>query len=297
MNFSANVSWNPNATTIVSNTYTGSQAHNIFISTNNSVYLTATSFSYVFMWYEGNSSLVKSMSGEASARGLFVTCNGDVYVEYSNTSILYRVDKWNSNATKSVPVTYTTSGCCGLFIDNNNTLYCSQDTGNQVVKTSLCSNSNATIIVAGNGTQGSGSYMLFGPNGIFVDQNFTLYVADCYNNRIQRFIVGQLNGTTIAGNGTNGTISLYQPTAIILDANGYLYITDYGNSRIVASGPTGFRCIVGCSGSSGNATSQLSSPRSIAFDSHGNLFVVDTGNKRVQKFFLASNSSGKSKHI
>jgi streptogramin lyase len=239
------------------------------------------------MWYEGQSVPAKYFTNEALARGLFVTSDGDVYIEYNNGSITYRVDKWAPNATAGAIFIYTTSGCYGLFIDINNTLYCSYDSQHTVVKASLDSTSNTTVVVAGTGSFGSLPNMLNTPNGIFVDQNFSLYVADCYNNRIQRFNQGQLNGTTVA----LGTITLSSPTAVILDGDGYLFIVDSGHSRIIGSGSTGFRCVVGCSGS-GNQSNQLNSPRSMAFDSYGNMFVVDTSNRRVQKFLLASNISG-----
>ena len=126
-----------------------------------------------------------------------------------------------------------------------------------------------------------------------MDSNFNLYVADSGNHRIQFFKNNQLNGTTVVGSGAPGTISLNLPTAITLDGNGYYFIVDLGNNRVVASGLTGFRCIVGCSGQSGSSPSQLSTPRSLAFDTDGNLFVADTDNIRIQKFVLASNSCSK----
>jgi hypothetical protein len=76
----------------------------------------------------------------------------------------------------------------------------------------------------------------------------------------------------------------------VLDASGYLFITDYDNHRIIATGPIGLRCIVGCSGYGGSAANELYYPRSLSFDSYGNIYVTDTENQRIQKFFLATNS-------
>ena len=127
---------------------------------------------------------------------------------------------------------------------------------------------------------------------IFVDISFNLYVADCLNNRIQLFRPGQLNGTTIAGDGASQSITLSYPADIVLDADGYLFIVDFGNNRIVRLGPNGFQCIVGCTNTGGSAADQLNGPYSLSFDSYGNLFVTDFYNNRIQKFLLATNSCG-----
>ena len=144
--------------------------------------------------------------------------------------------------------------------------------------------------VAGTGSQGSTSNLLNGPFGIFVDTNFDLYVADCWNHRIQLFRLGQINGITVAGSTSpNLTISLNYPSHVILDGNKYLFITDDYN-RIVGSDENGFRCIVACLGG-GSTSDKLSYPRSPAFDSFGNLFVADLNNNRIQKFWLLTNLS------
>jgi hypothetical protein len=163
--------------------------------------------------------------------------------------------------------------------------------GNQkVIAISLNGGANTTTTAAGTGISGSASNQLKFPNGIVVDLNRTLYVADWGNNRIQRFWYGQLNATTVAGTGATGTITLNGPTGVMVDANGYLYIADYNNYRIVGQGPYGFQCVVGCSGSSGSSPSQLYEPQNLGFDSYGNIYVADSGNNRIQEFLLTNNS-------
>jgi hypothetical protein len=185
------------------------------------------------------------------------------------------------------------SQCQGLFIDINNTLYCSVSGQNQVVKMSLNGGAQTPSTIAGTGSAGASADMLWDPTGIFVDSNFTLYVADFFNNRIQQFYLGQLNGTTVVGGTAPVAISLNGPTGVMMDGNGYLFVVDMVNNRIVGSGPYGFRCIAGCSGSSGSTPTQLNGPRTVDFDSYGNLYVSDTYNNRIQKFILITNSCGK----
>jgi sugar lactone lactonase YvrE len=214
-----------------------------------------------------------------------------VYVD--NGASNHRVDKWTATSTNSSVAIYINGTCFGMFIDSNNTIYCSMGGPHQVVKKPLNSNTTTLSIVAGNGTLGSASNLLNNPRTIVVDSNFNLYVADSGNSRIQFFRPGQLNATTLVGNGTSGTISLYRPTGLVLDADGYLFIADTNNQRIIGSGPNGFRCIIGCSGVAGSNSDQLNNPWSLNFDSYGNIFVVDALNSRIQKFLLATNSCGK----
>jgi hypothetical protein len=250
------------------------------------------SLNRVLAWSEGQNTVTRNISvGLNDPYGLFVASNGDIYVD--NGAVNNRVDKWTSNATSSIAVMNVTSRCISLFVDVNDSLYCSNDLENKVVKVSLNSASSTVALAAGNGTVGSGPYMLFWPNGIYVDLQFNLYVADFNNNRIQFFQPNQLNATTIAGNGAPGTITLRGPLDIVLDADGYLFIVDFGNNRVVGSGPNGFRCVAGCMGTYGSASNELNFPVSISFDSYGNLFIADQNNNRIQKFLLTTNSCGK----
>ena len=233
-------------------------------------------------------------NGLLSPRSVFVTSNNDIYVNSQVNQSL--VQRWTPNAINGTSVMNGSSFCYGLFVDINNTLYCSLDLSHMVVKKSLNDGINTAVVVAaGAGTSGSAATQLNGPNGIFVDTQLNLYVADCFNHRVQVFVSNQLNATTVAGGAVAaGTITLSCPVDIILDGDGFLFIADFNNDRIIGSGPAGFRCVVGCTGMGGSSAYQLNNPRSLAFDSEGNLFVADTTNSRVQKFQLATNTCSKS---
>ena len=198
------------------------------------------------------------------------------------------------NATSGVALMFIGGKCQSLFVDMNNTLYCSVSSINMVLSKSLGNTTNSFTAVAGTGCTGSALDKLASPFGIFVDLNFNLFVADKDNDRIQRFQPGQSNGTTVAGNGTPGTIALSRPTHVVLDGNGYLFIVDSGNNRIVRSGSSGLRCVVGCLYGSGSAANQLSSPQTMSFDTYGNIWVADFNNSRVQRFLFADGSLSKS---
>ena len=70
---------------------------------------------------------------------------------------------------------------------------------------------------------------------VTLDSMGNIYVADRDNHRIQLFLAGQSNGTTIAGvtgrPGSNST-SLYKPYSVALDTQLNLYVADTYNDRV-----------------------------------------------------------------
>ena len=268
----------------------------IMIDTNNTIYAVAAGFSSVVVWPAGSIQPTKNISSSLqSPYSVFVTVDGDVYADNGNLN--HRVEKWTPGASTSITAMYVPGLCGGLFVDIYGNLYCSLPGFSQVLKRATNNDANTSVIVAGTGTGGSASNMLWSPYGIFVDIDLSLYVADFGNSRVQRFPSGQLVGTTVAGDGAPTTIALNQPTGVILDADGYLFISDRSNCRIVGSGPNGFRCIAGCTASLGGGANQLNNPYGLSFDSYGNLYVTDPGNNRIQKFTVARNSCGMSGSI
>ncbi len=290
--FCSSVTWDPNAITFADESTIGIYPTTVFVSVNNSVYIAEDNSSQVQIWVEGNMTPVKIITADLiNPQGLFVSTNGDIYID--NGASNGCVERWTWNATSGVTVMNVSGSCYSLFVDINNTLYCSLGSLNQVVKASLNNLGSLSTVAAGTGVAGSASNMLNDNHGIFVDINLNLYIADSGNDRIQLFQSGQSSGSTLVGKGATATVTLNYPAAIVLDADGNLFIADTNNDRIIRSDSSGFRCIVGCSGSSGSASNELNRPWSLSFDSYGNLFVTDQNNSRIQEFILATNSCGK----
>jgi hypothetical protein len=244
------------------------------------------------VWHENSNNPTNIISGNFRyPHSLFVTSNGDIYID--DGQINGRVQKWIAKSNTFVTVINVNSSCNGLFVDTNDTLYCSMELRHQVVKRSLKDpEMTSVIVVAGTGSLGAAFNELNQPWGIFVDVNFDLYVADFGNHRVQLFQSGESNGITVAGSTSpNPTINLMYPTGIVLDAEKYLFILDHLNHRIVGSGLNGFRCLVGCYGK-GSQSNRLNQPFSLSFDRSGNMFVADTFNNRIQKFEYLEKSCG-----
>ncbi|CAF1438157.1 unnamed protein product, partial [Adineta steineri] len=287
--FSAYATWDSIAITFANSSTVGTSPYGIFVDTNNTVYVANKASNQIREWLSGSNIPTRNItSGVTSPYSIFATSTGDIYVDNGYTN--NRVDKWASYGNISSSVMQVQGACYDLFIDVNNTLYCSLYTQNQVAIKSLNGNSSMWIVAAGTECSGSTANSLNEPRGIFVDTNLNLYVADCGNDRVQLFLSGQVTATTVAGSTAIGTISLDCPSDVALDNDGYLFIVDSSNNRIIGSGPNGFRCIIACSSTSGSASNQLSSPSTFSFDSYGNIFITDQGNSRVQKFLITSTS-------
>ncbi|CAF0987997.1 unnamed protein product [Adineta steineri] len=276
--------WNSDGITFADQSIVGSDPYAIFVNTNNTIYVANRENSTILIWHEESVNPIKIISGSfIDPSSLFVTSNGDIYIDdgFKNG----RVERWIVETNTFVTVMNVSSRCDGLFVDINDTLYCSMYLEDQVMKRSLNDPlMTSNCVAAGTGIEGSASNELDGPGGIFVDVNFDLYVADCGNDRIQLFQLGESNGITVAGSESlKPTTELYYPTAITLDAEKYLFIVDNNNHRIVGSSLNGFQCLVGCYGM-GSQSNQLNSPLSFSFDRSGNMFITDTSNSRIQKF-------------
>ncbi|CAF0736124.1 unnamed protein product [Adineta steineri] len=285
--------WNPTASTFVNQSIVGEEPNTVFVNTNNTIYVVNRENNTIVMWQEENVNPTMIIPGSfIGPNSLFVTSNGDIYIDdgYENA----QVQRWSAKTNNFVTVMNVSTSCYGLFVDINDTLYCSMYSYDQVVKRTLNDAVMASNrVAAGTGSPGSASNQLDSPRGIFVDVTLDLYVADCGNNRVQLFQSGELHGITVAGRTSlNPTITLRCPSGIILDAEKYLFIVDSGNHRIVRSSLNGFRCVVGCSGV-GSQSNQLSNPSSLSFDGSGNIFVADQRNHRIQKFKYLKRYCGK----
>jgi sugar lactone lactonase YvrE len=135
-----------------------------------------------------------------------------------------------------------------------------------------------------------------GPNGIDIDAEGNMYVADAGNHRIRKITPGG-EVSTIAGdasgyvNGGALSASFKSPYGVAVADNGDVYIADTGNHAIrklsggvvttVAGGPT-----KGLVDEVGEAA-QFNQPFSLAIDSQGTVYVADAGNHAIRKIDMS----------
>jgi hypothetical protein len=286
-NLSANATWSTNGTVLTDTQWMYEDPLFVHVNRNNTIFA-YTDDRKVVLWSNlsldptSNFSIINSYSS-----GVYITDTDEIIVVHRCP--IQGLQRWTKQGVRQSTWTfYLPFSCTRLFIDVHGNLYCSEEKSHRVIRTTPNVPNSAFVVVAGTGCSGSASNMLRDPDGVTVATNMDLYVADCKNDRIQLFRSGQLNGTTVAGNGASGTFGLSNPRDVILDANEYLFIVDSGNNRIIRSDPFGFRCIIGCSRFIG-----LKNPRSISFDNIGNIFIANDRNQSIMKFLLIENRNGK----
>jgi len=126
---------------------------------------------------------------------------------------------------------------------------------------------------------------------IVIDYANTLYIADSYNNRIQKYTRDASDGITVAGQ-RNGAASassshLFYPTRVRANENGDIYVADTNNHRIQfwRSGDSFGTTLAGNSlGIAGSANNYLRNPYGITYDSSKTLYISDSSNSRLMSY-------------
>jgi sugar lactone lactonase YvrE len=90
------------------------------------------------------------------------------------------------------------------------------------------------IVVAGERGRGEELTQLHCPNGIWVDEMGTVYVAEWRNDRVTRWPKGETKGVlVVGGNGYGNANDQFNcPEGLSFDRRGNLYVAEQYNNRL-----------------------------------------------------------------
>ncbi|CAF4273935.1 unnamed protein product, partial [Rotaria magnacalcarata] len=176
------------------------------------------------------------------------------------------------------------------------------------------------MTVAGSKTQGSELNQLAYPEGLFIDDDGSIFIADRDNHRVIKYVPGASYGQIVAGDNKPGNNSnqLNTLTKVVVSQDGTMFICDRENKRVqrwsknanhgetimknvtcwglaldiegslYVSDMAGHRVmkwpqnqIVAGGNGKGNALNQLANPYHIFVDREQSIFIADKGNNRV----------------
>lgn len=140
------------------------------------------------------------------------------------------------------------------------------------------------------------------PQGMTIDSNGTLYIADTGNNLIRK-ITTNGNITTLAGTGASGytgdggsalSATLRNPTGVAIDSFGNIFIADTRNNVVREVGADGIISTIAGNGTAGYngdgspATSfSLNQPSAVAIGPSCSILVADVVNQRIRQVFTS----------
>jgi sugar lactone lactonase YvrE len=192
----------------------------------------------------------------------------------------------------------------GVAIDAGGNVYFADSQNNVIRKVDKLTGVITTITGQGPDDAGSSgdngpaaSAKLNAPQGVAVDANGDIYIADSGNNMIRKISGGVI--TRIAGTGAEGysgdggpatSATFFAIKGIAVDDEGNVYIADSGNNVIrKIRADTGIistiagNSFAGYAGDGGLATiAKLSNPWGVAVDGAGKIYIADTGNSAIR---------------
>lgn len=261
----------------------------------------------------GNPNPQGSANGQGAAASFFspnsvaVDADGNVYVADVGNNVIRKITpaglvttfagSGTPGTTDAIGTLASFSAPSGITIDGSGNLYVADYSSNLIRKITPA---GKVTTLAGGGpgtfTNGTGANASFrNPEGVAVDVNGNVYVADVGNNVIRKITPGG-QVTTLAGSGAAGSAdnaspllaSFRRPTGVTADIGGNVYVADAGNNIIRKISSAGVVTTLAGSGALGaadgtGAAATFDDPEGVAVDPSGNLYVGDKGNNLVRK--------------
>jgi sugar lactone lactonase YvrE len=182
-----------------------------------------------------------------------------------------------------VAQTYSTAAICGVNV--NFKPIASGTRMGAVVLSNSSGSPLASIFTSGVGEESQAAFIpgsattlggqLSGPEGVAVDGNGDVYIADTGNNRVVEL------PWTGSGYGQQTTVpftGLSSPMGVALDGAGNLYVASNGNDQVMRLAWTGNGF-----GAQSKTGTGLYGPSGVTADAAGNIYITDTLDERIDK--------------
>ena len=295
----------------------GATSGKITVQVGTALATTATDFIYVQAATLTVSTLAgNGMLGTADGAGATARFYQPTGLDFDAAGNMYVADYANHLIRKITPAgvvsTFAGNGTAGFLdgtgtaaqfegpydvaVDDAGNVYVS-DTFNDAIR--KITSAGVVTTFAGNGTYGfvdgvGAGAMFRTPQGIDIDADGNLYVADKNNQRIRKITpngtVTTLAGLGGAGASTDGDATVAQfssPAGVAVDASGNVYVGDAGNHRIRKVTPAGVVSTLagstaGITDADGTAA-RFNAPTGVVVDANGNIYVADDENERIRK--------------
>lgn len=217
-----------------------------------------------------------NLDGGYTPEGIGPDGSGNIYVSFSN----HTIRKIDSSGARTATLGTGWSSAPGSFsspkgvVVSGSSLYVAEYYRAQ----KLALDGTSQLVYAS--VSDDDGYLRY-PQGLALDSDGNIYVADTFNHRIQKFVS---DGSFLATWGICGNEdgNFNRPWGIAVDANGSVYVSDYQNDRIQKFDADGTYLTKW--GTTGTEDGQLNGPTGLAVDADGNLIVMDSLNDRGQVF-------------
>jgi serine/threonine-protein kinase len=184
----------------------------------------------------------KNSPGFRSFNGLTIDGQGNLYVsDFVNDQVLKlsRAGTWLGQWGRPGSRPGQFSGPEGVAVDPRGTVYVSDTNNSRIQEFSLTGSPPRAKYLGIIGTKfGSNPGNLDKPQGVAIDRNGNVYVADSENDRIQEF---SSTGQFLQTIGYRGTApgQMIRPSSVAVDGRGNIYVAEFSNDRIEKFSPKG----------------------------------------------------------